>query len=450
MRARAAPRAVFGAGAPGCRRGLGALRDELRRQVRCRAGSIRVRLRRQGRGRQGRGRQGVPFGAGTGWGRAVRVLRKGRDPEAPDRGPGGVGPRSRRRRSEAGPRPRRCRTEVTEGPRSGEPAACRPGPQTAGLVTRPVCRPSVCRDRQFGLSAQSARPASDRAGCRPGDPADRTGARASARSGRPAYRTVLRLPRSRALGPVGPVRPALQACGPPERPRAPAERCGRRTAGPDGHGVERGAAEAVPVRPCGGRRGGAMRRGPDAEMSGATGGRTAARTLARRGAGAGGAEPRGEVFVRGHVPEPVSAPDPGQPPPAATPRMLRRPPCPPRAPAPTCPFPRTTPYPPPRPRGRKPWLDFTVPQCGRHAFARIGPCARRRSRVPDVRRRRPTAQGPGPEPGGHGPSRTPPPATRTDPDRPGPTRTAERPAAGRHDRGTCPPPRGDPCDAYGR
>lgn len=124
-----------------------------------------------------------------------------------------------------------------------------------------------------------------------------------------------------------------------------------------------------------------------AEMSGATGGRTAARTLARRGARAGGAEPRGEVFVRGHVPERVSAPDPGQPTSPATPRLPRRPPRPPRTPGPTWPFPRTTPHSAPRPGGRKPWPDFTVPQCGRHAFAGIDTC--RPAQGPPTGRTRP-------------------------------------------------------------
>ncbi len=177
-----------------------------------------------------------------------------------------------------------------------------------------------------------------------------------------------------------------QACGPPDRAAAGA---GRRAVRPADHrvGVRRtGGLRAGPGRTGCADRGPSARAGrqwrdprrarvPGAVGSGATGGRTAARTLARRGAGAGGAEPRGEEFVRGHVPERVSASDPGQPPSAATGRALHRPSGPPRTPPATCPFPRTPARCPPHPDGRKPWPDFTVPQCGRHAFAGIRPRA---------------------------------------------------------------------------
>ncbi|WCD89196.1 hypothetical protein KPP03845_105615 [Streptomyces xanthophaeus] len=77
--------------------------------------------------------------------------------------------------------------------------------------------------------------------------------------------------------------------------------------------------------------------GPAARLgrsSGPARGRTAARTPVRRGTGAGGAEPRGEVLDRGHGSEPVSEPATGQP---------RRRPC--RTPSPEPPA-----HPPHRPR----------------------------------------------------------------------------------------------------
>lgn len=119
--------------------------------------------------------------------------------------------------------------------------------------------------------------------------------------------------------------------------------------------------------------GGPVRRGAGSARSGAAGGRTAARTRARLGTEAGGVEPRGEECVRGHVPERVSGPGGGQPPPAAAERTPRRPPSPPRTPPTTCTFPRAPTRAPARPGGRKAWLDFMAPQCGRHAFAGIRP-----------------------------------------------------------------------------
>ncbi|GAA2622440.1 hypothetical protein GCM10010425_16500 [Streptomyces spororaveus] len=101
-----------------------------------------------------------------------------------------------------------------------------------------------------------------------------------------------------------------------------------------------------------------------APRSGAAGGRTAARTLSRLGTDAGGVEPRGEECVRGHVPERVSGSRPG-----STPAVAAR--CPPGPALRTRRDLRIRPYATPA-GGRKAWLDFMVPQCGRHAFARLG------------------------------------------------------------------------------
>lgn len=73
--------------------------------------------------------------------------------------------------------------------------------------------------------------------------------------------------------------------------------------------------------------------------SGAARGRTAARTLTRRGTEAGGVEPRDEEFVRGHVPERVSASAAGQPPPEALGLPRPSPPTGPCTPAMTWDFP---------------------------------------------------------------------------------------------------------------
>lgn len=256
--------------------------------------------------------------------------------------PRDVGPRSRRvpgpaNRWSAGRRPGPDRRPAVGTRR---PPGWWPGrPWTAGPVSR---RPADHRpDGSTGLWADE-----------PGPPA--CGPPAMGQAERPGGEPVAGPAgglRSSGLRSAGPVACGPDPAGPARADRGPSARAGRQWRDP--------------------RRA----RVPGAVGSGATGGRTAARTLARRGAGAGGAEPRGEEFVRGHVPERVSASDPGQPPSAATGRALHRPSGPPRTPPATCPFPRTPARCPPHPDGRKPWPDFTVPQCGRHAFAGIRPRA---------------------------------------------------------------------------
>ncbi len=215
---------------------------------------------------------------------------------------------------------------------------CCPGPTDRGRGGPPVRRTGGLRAAAPGRSLS-----------RPSGPADhRDRDPAGPSGGSPHRRTRSGGTRSRCVG-----GPACRG----RRPGGPAR--------PDGSYGSHGRRGA-----CRGTGGPPYRR---AVGSGATGGRTAARTLARRGAGAGGAEPRGEEFVRGHVPERVSGSEPGQPPSAATGRTCREPPRPPRTPPTTCPFPRTPPRAPPHPRGRKPWPDFMPPQCGRHAFAGSGP-----------------------------------------------------------------------------
>lgn len=104
--------------------------------------------------------------------------------------------------------------------------------------------------------------------------------------------------------------------------------------------------------------------------SGTARGRTAtALTLARRGTGAGGVEPRGEELGRGHVPETASTPTPGQP--CRAPLTLT--PDHPPTPAMTCPF---TVFRHSR-NGRNPWPDFTPPQRTRHAPPHPGPTGTR-------------------------------------------------------------------------
>ncbi|RPF44967.1 hypothetical protein EDD96_1511 [Streptomyces sp. Ag109_G2-6] len=89
----------------------------------------------------------------------------------------------------------------------------------------------------------------------------------------------------------------------------------QRGTGPPGPG--RRSAGSGPTVPGGARAGRCARSsGGPAYLrgSGPAGDRTAARTPARRGTGAGGVEPRGEVLlVRGHGSEPVSGAGPGQP-----------------------------------------------------------------------------------------------------------------------------------------
>lgn len=143
---------------------------------------------------------------------------------------------------------------------------------------------------------------------------------------------------ARAAGPESPVGRTILAD--PAGPGAARPRQGNRADGPAGAGPPGEAAtgrsgrhggSGIPgatARKADSREGAALPRTGRGRRSGLRGpergsGATEARTPARRGTGAGGAEPRGDVDVRGHDPEPVSAPVTGQPPPRTRPRTPR-------------------------------------------------------------------------------------------------------------------------------
>lgn len=252
--------------------------------------------------------------------RGVRAPRIGTAPGGAPVGPAGSRPSGRARL------PRASGGARDSGPRTppSERSAARPEAPAAGSGPPGRSPRSTERAGRTG-GPRTGGPVRIRRGNRAGGPgAGLRSARAEGPAGGGSRRTG-------SPGP-GPMRSELlrETGRRARRTRFPRERAVEAgSAGRTGQDGRYGVADATGRRAGSGEgtalpragRGRARRSGLRGPGRGS--GATEARTPVRRGTGAGGAEPRGEVDVRGHDPEPVSAPVAGQPPPRTRPRTSR-------------------------------------------------------------------------------------------------------------------------------